>query len=116
MIDAVFDLKPRFVESDYANAVTTLKSRQPKRGLVVLFTDLVDSVSSRAAVANLGRLARTHLPVIVILDDPQIEQLSSQEPENPNDAYIRAAAEQFIEPACDTTFSSIMVPPMSSHP
>ena len=97
MIDAVFDLQPRFVESDYAMAVSTVKSRQPKRGLVVLFTDLVDSVSSRRAVANLSRLARSHLPVVVILDDPEIERLSGINPQRPADAYVRAAAEQSIE-------------------
>lgn len=96
LINAMFDLKPRFVESDYAMAVTTLKAHQPKRGLVVLFTDLVDSVSSRRAVANLARLARTHLPVVVILDDPQIAKLADRPPQEPMDAYVRAAAEQFI--------------------
>lgn len=96
LIDAMFDLQPRFVESDYALAVSTLKSRQPKRGLVVLFTDLVDSISSRNAVANLSRLARTHLPVVVILDDPAIGQLADAPVAESSEAYIKAAAEQFI--------------------
>ena len=96
LIDAVFDLKPRFIESDYARAVTTLKARSPKRGLVVLFTDLVDSVSSRRAVANLSRLARTHLPVIVILDDPAVPELAVAPVAVAADAYVKGAAEQFI--------------------
>ncbi|MCC7478240.1 DUF58 domain-containing protein [bacterium] len=96
LIDAVFDLEPRFVESDYGRAVTTLKHRQPKRGLAVLFTDLVDSISSKAAVAHLSRLARTHLPVICILDDPQIPLLAAAEAQSVDDAYVKAAAEKFI--------------------
>ena len=96
LIEAMFDLKPRFVESDYALAITTLKSRQPKRGLVVLFTDLVDSVSSRLAVANLARLARTHLPVVVVLDDPAIPVLAGAPALELSDAYVKGAAEQFI--------------------
>jgi len=96
LVGAVFDLQPRFVESDYALAVTTLKARQPKRGMVVLFTDLVDSISSRSAVANLSRLSRTHLPVIVILDDPAIAGMARQAASEPADAFIKAAAEQFI--------------------
>jgi len=96
VIDAVFDLKPRFTESDYAQAVTTLKARSPKRGLVILFTDLVDSVSSKRAVANLSRLARTHLPVIVILDDPAVPELATAPVTHHADAYIKGAAEQFI--------------------
>jgi uncharacterized protein (DUF58 family) len=96
LIDAMFDLQPRFVESDYALAVTTIKTRQPKRGLVVLFTDLVDSISSRNAVANLSRLARTHLPVVVILDDPAIGHLAAAPVIDSTDAYTKAAAEQFM--------------------
>jgi len=96
LIDAVFALEPRFTESDYSRAVTTLKSKNPKRGLVVLFTDLVDSISSRLAVANLSRLARTHLPVVVILDDPAIPALAEQPARTVEDAYIKGAAEQFI--------------------
>lgn len=96
LIDAVFDLRPRFIESDYARAVSTLKARSPKRGLVVLFTDLVDSISSRRAIANLSRLARTHLPVVVILDDPAIEQLARRPVRGLDDAYVMGAAEQFI--------------------
>jgi uncharacterized protein (DUF58 family) len=96
LIEAVFDLEPRFVESDYGRAVTTLKSRQHKRGLVVLFTDLLDSISSKAAVAQLSRLARTHLPVICILDDPQVPALATQAANTPEDAYVKAAAEKFV--------------------
>jgi len=96
LIDSVFDLEARFTESDYSRAVTTLKSKNPKRGLVVLFTDLVDSISSRLAVANLSRLARTHLPVVVILDDPQIPALAAHPVQGVEDAYVKGAAEQFI--------------------
>jgi uncharacterized protein (DUF58 family) len=96
LIDAMFDLQPRFVESDYAAAVTELKHRQAKRGMVVLFTELIDSVSSKRAIANLARLARTHLPVIVILDDPAVPALAHKPAGVPADAFVKAAAEQFL--------------------
>lgn len=96
LVEAMFDLKPRYVESDYSLAISTLKSRQPKRGMVVLFTDLVDSVSSQLAVANLSRLARSHLPVIVILDDPVVPAMAGMPARTPVDAYIKGSAEQFI--------------------
>jgi uncharacterized protein (DUF58 family) len=96
LIDAMFDLQPQFVESDYAAAVSELKHRQHKRGMVVLFTELIDSVSSKRAIANLSRLAKTHLPVIVILDDPAVPGLALREAEVPEDAFIKAAAEQFM--------------------
>ena len=79
-----------------AGAISAVKARSPKRGLVVLFTDLVDSISSRDAVANLSRLARTHLPVVVILDDPQIVHLAEAPATESIDAFIKASAEQFI--------------------
>jgi uncharacterized protein (DUF58 family) len=96
LIDAMFDLQPQFVESDYATAVTTLKHRQNKRGMVVLFTELIDSVSSKRAIANLARLAKTHLPVVVILDDPAVPALAQRPALAPTDAFVKAAAEQFL--------------------
>jgi uncharacterized protein (DUF58 family) len=96
LIDAVYDLQPRFVESDYARAALTLRTRLPKRGMVVLFTDLLDSISSRQAVAQLSRLARTHLPVIVVLDDPVIPKLADQPAAKESDVYVKSAAEKFI--------------------
>lgn len=97
IIESVFDLQAEFVESDYARVLAMLRSRHSKRGLVVLFTDLVDSVSSKRAVANLSRLARTHLPVIVILDDPEIERMARQRTHNQDDAFIKASAEVLLE-------------------
>jgi uncharacterized protein (DUF58 family) len=96
LIDSVYDLQPRFVESDYARASLALRTRLPKRGMVVLFTDLLDSVSSRQAVTQLSRLARTHLPVIVVLDDPAIPALADQPAARETDVYIKSAAEKFI--------------------
>jgi uncharacterized protein (DUF58 family) len=63
---------------------------------VVLFTDLLDSISSRQAVAQLSRLARTHLPVIVVLDDPVIPKLADQPAAKESDVYVKSAAEKFI--------------------
>jgi uncharacterized protein (DUF58 family) len=96
LVDAMYDLQPRFVESDYSRATLTLQKRLPKRGMVVLFTDLLDSVSSRQAVAQLSRLARTHLPVIVILDDPAIPALADEPARREEDVYVKSAAEKFI--------------------
>ena len=97
IIESVFDLKAQFVESDYARVLTMLRSRHSKRGLVVMFTDLVDSVSSKRAVANFSRLSRTHLPVIVILDDPEIERLAAAKAQGPDDPFIKASAEMLLE-------------------
>lgn len=96
LTDATFDLLPRFVESDYGKAVSTLRRIAPKRGLAVLFTDLVDSISSNRAVQALKHLAGTHLPVVVVLDDPAIGALAIEPAGSVGDAYIKGAAEQFI--------------------
>ena len=96
LVEGMFALQPRFLESDYARAVATLKAYERKRGLVVLFTDLADSLSSRLAVAYLSSLARTHLPVVVILDDPAVSTLARQPATDAEDVFVKAAAEQFI--------------------
>ena len=76
--------------------MTTLKTRQPKRGLVVLFTDLRGQRLQPPRGGQPSRLARTHLPVVVILDDPAIPRAGGGRRERGEDAYVKAAAEQFI--------------------
>ena len=41
-------------------------------------------------------MARTHLPVIVVLDDPAIPALTEQPARRESDVYTKSAAEKFI--------------------
>jgi uncharacterized protein (DUF58 family) len=46
LIDRLTPIQPVLLESDYVGAVTSVVQQQPRRALVVLITDIVDSTAS----------------------------------------------------------------------
>ncbi|MCP3961431.1 MAG: DUF58 domain-containing protein [bacterium] len=67
-------------ETNFTLSLTHLASRLPRRSLVVVFTDFVDSVTAELMVENLGRLGRRHLVVFVALLDPTLAEVADSRP------------------------------------
>ncbi|HKW45431.1 MAG TPA: DUF58 domain-containing protein [Candidatus Eremiobacteraceae bacterium] len=89
---SVFDLQPRFEESDYAGAFTYLRLRQPKRSLIIFFTDMFDPVASATVLANVAVLTPRHLVICVLMNDEAIERALAGSPETIDDAYRAGVA------------------------
>jgi len=53
--------------------MTELNRRTPKRSLIIVFSDFVDTTSAELMVENVGVLAKRHLIVFVALRDPVLE-------------------------------------------
>jgi len=92
LTQSVFDLQPRFEESDYAAAFTYLRLRQPKRSLIIFFTDMFDPVASATVLANVAVLTPRHLVICVLLNDEAIERALAGSPETVDDAYRAGVA------------------------
>lgn len=90
-------VETRLVEPNYPLAVATLARAVRKRSLVALFCDVIDSDVSRALVASLTRIARTHLPMAVAIRNPELERAAAQTPADEAEAYRRAAAEELVQ-------------------
>ena len=97
VLDALATIEGRMVEPDYPAAFAYLAARNRKRGLTVLFTDVVDRTASDALVAQAGSLRPRHLPLAVTLRDTSIERVATQRAVRVEDAYQRAAAEELLE-------------------
>ncbi|MCH9647471.1 MAG: DUF58 domain-containing protein [Deltaproteobacteria bacterium] len=67
-------------ETNFTLALTDLTSRLRRRSLVVVMTELVDTVSAELMVENVLRLARRHLVIFVALRNPYLEELATAEP------------------------------------
>src|SRR5579883_615391 len=92
LIERLTPIHPVLVEPDYAGAVTTVATRQTRRALVVLITEIIDATASTELLAALGRLAPRHLPFCVTLRDPQVDvQAHAPTTDIPN-TYARAVA------------------------
>lgn len=96
LIEKVTPIQPVLLEPDYLGAVTTVATRQTRRALVVLITDVIDEIASTELLAAMGRLAPRHLPFCVTLRDPQIDTKAHTLTTDVSDTYARAVALDLI--------------------
>lgn len=96
VMEAVFDLEPKLVESDYAAAFAYLASRHRKRSLLVLFTDVLGPEPSRTLVTEVRRASRRHLPLVLTLRDSDVDAETLSVPQDAQSAYRQAAAEELL--------------------
>jgi uncharacterized protein (DUF58 family) len=90
------DLRARGVEPDYPTAFARLAHLLPRRSLIVVFSDLLDTVASEPLARALAPLARRHLPLLCALRNPELEQLGRAQAATPGQALERAAASELL--------------------
>jgi uncharacterized protein (DUF58 family) len=81
-------------ETNYTFALTTLAARLTRRSMIILFTEFTDTVSADFMLRALRRLAETHLIIVVVLRDEELEAITTAEPESADDVTraVTAAA------------------------
>ena len=94
--EALYAIKPDYVEPDFGHAMTHLALRVRNRSMVVILTDVQDPEASRELVAHALRLAGKHLVLIVAMSDPAVLRARDDPIVNTNRAYEWAAAEDFV--------------------
>jgi uncharacterized protein (DUF58 family) len=72
-------------ETNYTFALTTLSAKLTRRSMIILFTELTDSLSADFLRRALRRLVQTHLLLVVVLRDQELESIVDREPETPDD-------------------------------
>lgn len=97
MLEALYNVQFEPVEADYAQALSYLSIKNKRRSLVVIFTDLVTLDAAQPLIAHAARLARRHLPLCVMIADPNITRLAGQTPTDSSAVYQRAVAEMLLD-------------------
>jgi len=69
-------------ETNFTLGLGELQSRLPRRSLIVLFTDFVDTVTAELLLDNTRRLASRHLLVFVTIRDGLLPAIFHRYPEN----------------------------------
>ena len=90
VIEALFDLQPQLVDSDFQRAF--LRVGGSRRGLVIVFSDLIDEAAARSLLQATPMLARRHAVVVASVSDPDLEALADGRGERAHDVYARTAA------------------------
>lgn len=81
-------------ETNYTHALTTLATRLTRRSMIVLFTEFTDLTSAEFLVRAASRLVETHLLLLVVLRDEELESILDRRPRNADDVTraVTAAA------------------------
>ncbi|MCB0074325.1 MAG: hypothetical protein KDE20_22825, partial [Caldilineaceae bacterium] len=96
MLEQLYAVESLAVEPNYRNAFRYFAARQHKRSLVLVFTDLTSSVSTADLLAQMTRLRQGHLPLLVTMRDPTVQQMAHQSVEDSASLYQRTVAEQLL--------------------
>ena len=97
MLEALYNVHFEPVEADYAKALAYLSLKNKRRSLIIVFTDLVTLDAAKPLIANMARLAQRHLPLCVVVSDPNITNLAHIETDNSGAVYKRAVAEMLLD-------------------
>jgi uncharacterized protein (DUF58 family) len=92
ILEQLTPIQPELLEPDYLSAVTTVATRQTRRALVVLLTDIIDATASRDLLNAMMRLPPRHLPFCVTLRDPVVDNTAHAPTTDVSSAYTRAVA------------------------
>jgi uncharacterized protein (DUF58 family) len=72
VLDAVHDLEPIGVDSDYEAAIASVAGR--KRAFVLVLTDILDPGAARPLLASLPTLTRRHMVSLATVRDPAVQR------------------------------------------
>jgi uncharacterized protein (DUF58 family) len=95
--DAMYQLEPQLVESDYTQAFTTALGRFRRRALLIVFTDLAEQAVAETLLPALPLIARDHVVMIASVRDPNVVSWSRSTADDVEAAYRAAAAVASLE-------------------
>ncbi len=84
-------------ETNHTLALTELNARTPKRSLIIIFTDFIDSTSAEIMTENIALLTRRHRVVFVALRDPDFDGIADRAPDDLNGVALLVAANQMVQ-------------------
>ncbi|HZT12577.1 MAG TPA: DUF58 domain-containing protein [Candidatus Baltobacteraceae bacterium] len=88
----LYDLEPRFEETDYERGFAFARTHVNKRSLIVFFTDMVDPVAQSTVLAQIGSLARRNVVVCAFMNDAAIDRAIDAEPSTLSAVYATGVA------------------------
>ena len=96
MLETVYALPIHSVEPDFGTAFKYLASKQRKRALIILFTDILDKDSAEGVATYITQLSKHHLVACVTLTDSGIVELAEQKFTDSTSVYQKAIAERLL--------------------
>lgn len=83
-------------ETNFTLGLAELNTRLKRRGLVVLFSEFVDSISAELLLESLQLLTRKHLVIFVTISDPSLRGMADAPPDSFHRAAMAVTADDFL--------------------
>jgi uncharacterized protein (DUF58 family) len=87
---SLYALDSRWRESDFGPMFATVQSRQPKRALIIVLSDVVDAETSRRYRASLVTLAQRHVVLLAALQTPLFGEFVAAPVRSIDDGFKKA--------------------------
>jgi uncharacterized protein (DUF58 family) len=94
--EALYAIEAEYVEPDFADTFSQLRSSLNRRSLIVVLTDVIDPEASSDLVDHALRLGSRHLVLVVAMSDPEVIAARDQSITSARRAYEWAAAEELL--------------------
>lgn len=88
--ECVYDVQTQWRESDFSLMFATLQSRQAKRSLIVVISDIVDVETSKRFRNSLASLSRRHVVLFAALRTPLLKKIVHEPVESQLDGFKKA--------------------------
>ncbi|MEZ6051058.1 MAG: DUF58 domain-containing protein [Planctomycetaceae bacterium] len=96
IVESVYDLQTEWFEADFTRIHAELQSRQGKRSLLVILSDLSDAETSRLQCTALRQLSRRHLVLFAALRTPLLNRVVHETPHSIVDGARHAVTYRLI--------------------
>lgn len=96
ILESVYAVQASDAYVDFRALASFVRSRVPRRSLLLVFSDLLDESQALPLAAELPKLQPKHLPLCVTLSDPATLQLASTPVRSVDQVYRRAAASDLV--------------------
>ncbi|MBX0358163.1 DUF58 domain-containing protein [Halobacillus sp. Nhm2S1] len=96
ILKEIYDLKVEGYESNYTAVFQHLQQVQSRRSLLLLFSDVSTFLYEEAALHYLQRLRRSHLFLMIGIEDKVIDSQTKREPEDVQTTLVKTLAQKHV--------------------
>jgi uncharacterized protein (DUF58 family) len=96
IVNALYNVKTKFLESDFVFLHKLIKTRITQRSLLILFTNFESLTALTRQLPYLRNISQKHLLLVVFFENPSLQALASGPTGNIEGLYEKVIAEKFI--------------------
>lgn len=96
LLEALYNQKTKYQESNFELLSTFVRRRISRRSLLLLFTNFESEHSFSRQLPYFNLLSKRHVLVVVFFQNTELEELKKMDPNNVEEIYQQTIAEKFM--------------------